>query len=239
MTAVDWPKAEQRADHIASFGLHPVDTWDGRAIHGVLAVAVAGLAARQRQPVAEVDTGSVLWHLDQGPSAVCELAAELGLASEDAQPARAASAWAWLTRPWPAQPPLANGDGMPRGIGRGSPKPAVEVVTLWACAATRDALAAERPTGLPSRTRVRVTGGEDEGCEGEVVCPAWLLDDKHRTVRPGPPHGYEVALDVPGAPSQARTRAVPTSDGGIVMTAAGPHGERVIVRAQDLSPQDE
>ncbi|MEU9189865.1 hypothetical protein AB0D14_36090 [Streptomyces sp. NPDC048484] len=176
----------------------------------MLAVTLAGLAMRLGHSVAEAETGSLLWHLDRGPSTVYELAAELGLAGPDAQSAKAVSEWTWLTRPWPKEPPRANGDGMPRGIGRGSSKPAVEVVTLWACAAARDALAAERPAGLPPRTRVQVMGGEDEGREGKVVCPAWLLDDEHRTVRPGPPHGYEVDLAGPGT----RTLVVPTSDGG-------------------------
>jgi hypothetical protein len=65
----------------------------------------------------------VLWHLDQGAAAVYELGFELGLAGDAPQPAEAGARWQWLTRPWPTAPPLANGDGMPRGIGCGSAQP--------------------------------------------------------------------------------------------------------------------
>lgn len=236
--SVEWTQSVERADQIAAPGLQKADTWDGRAIRGVLAVTLAGLAKRQGVPAAEVDIGSVLWHLDQGPAMVRELADALGLSAEDAQPIEAASVWAWLIRRWPNAPALANSDGMPRGIARGSSEPAVDVLTRWAAAAAQDVLAAERPAGLLPRTRVRVVGGEDEGREGEVVRPAWLMDDEHRTVLPGPPPGYEVALVVPGQGSGVRRVTVPTLDGEIRMESWGPHGERVIIRADDLAPQD-
>lgn len=239
MTGTDWNQAAERADQIAECGSHPADSWDGRAIRGILTVTLAGLAAQSRRGVADVETGVLLWHLDQGSSMVYEIAAGLGLEAEGTLPAEAASTWAWLTRPWPKEPPLANSDGMPRGIGRGSSKPAVEVVTPWALGAVRDVLTSERPPGLSPRARIRVTGGDHEGREGEVISPAWLLDDEHRTVRPGPPHGYEVALDVPGSTSGPRTTVVPTLDGEIVLTAPGPQGERLVVQAQDLALREE
>ncbi|MGW2229458.1 hypothetical protein [Streptomyces formicae] len=235
---VEWAQSVERADQIAALGLQSADTWDGRAIRGVLAVTLAGLAKRQMLPTAEVDLGSVLWHLDQGPAMVRELADTFGLLGKDSQPKEAASVWAWLIRRWPNAPALANSDGMPRGIARGSSEPAVDVVTSWAAAAAQDALAAERPTGLLPRTRVRVVGGEDEGREGEVVRPAWLMDDAHRTVAPGPPPGYEVALMAPGEDGGARRVVVPTLDGEIRMESPGPHGERAIVWADDIDPQD-
>lgn len=236
---MDWQQAVQRADQIAAHGLHLAEWWDGRAIRGVLAVTLAGLAARQGCSVADVEIGSLLWHLDQGPSAVYELGEELGLAAEDGQPGNPAAEWAWLTRRWPSKPPLANSDGMPRGIGRGSSQPAIDVCTLWACAAARDALIAERPPGLPPRTRVRVIGGEDEGRAGEVVGPAWLMDDEHRTVLPGPPHGYEVDLTVQERNDGAQPAAITTLDGDVWLAALGPQGERVIVRAGDLEPENQ
>ncbi|MFD7016638.1 hypothetical protein [Streptomyces sp. NPDC059928] len=169
---------------------------------------------------------------------VHELADTLGLSAQGTQPKEAVAEWAWLIRRWPNAPALANSDGMPRGIARGSSEPAVDVVTSWSAAAAQDALAAERPTGLPPRTRVRVVGGEDEGREGEVVRPAWLMDDEHRTVVSGPPPGYEVALVTPGEDNEARRVVVRTLDGEIRMESPGPHGERVIVRAGDLDPQE-
>ncbi|MER7688222.1 hypothetical protein [Streptomyces sp. NPDC097610] len=227
-----WAQAVQRADEIAALGHHPADSWDGRAIRGVLAVTLSGLAKRQERPVEEVDIGSVLWHLAQGPATVYELGDELRLAAEETR-----AEWAWLTRPWPKEPSLANSDGMPRGIGRGSPLPAVDVVTLWAGSAAQAALAAERPTGLAPRTRVKVIGGEDEGRNGEVVAPAWLMDDENRTVMQGPPPGYEVVLTIPGK-VEARRTVMSTVEGDIRIEAPGPHGERVIIRAEDLKPKE-
>lgn len=213
-STVAWVQAVQRADEITAAGLHPADSWDGRAIRGVLAVALSGLAERQERSVEEVDIGSLLWHLAQGPAMVYALGDEVRSASGETH-----AEWAWLTRPWPQEPPLANSDGLPRGIGRGSPLPAVDVVTRWAASAVQAALAATRPAGLAPHTRVRVVGGVDEGRNGEVVAPAWLMDDEKRTVVPGPPPGYEVALTVPG---QVKAR----------------HGGRVIIGAQDLEPEE-
>lgn len=210
-----WAEAAERADRIAAFGHHPADSWDGRAIRGVLAVALAGLAVRQDRAVAGVDVGGVLWHLGRGPEAVYELGGELGLAAEGAEPDAAAAEWAWLVRRWPTAPALANSDGLARGIGRGSPLPAIDVATGWACTVAQAALAAERPAGLAPRTRVRVVSGEDKGRSGVVVAAAWLMDDGHRTVLPGPPPGYEVRIAGPGL-----------------------SGEHVIVRADDLEERE-
>ncbi|MFI6281607.1 hypothetical protein [Streptomyces sp. NPDC050988] len=236
---VEWTQAVERADQIAALGHHPADTWDGRAIRGVLAVALACLGKRQGRPAAEVEIGSILWHLDQGPSTVYELGAEAGLGAEDAQPGEAASEWAWLIRRWPREPALANSGGMPRGIGRGSSLPAVDVVTGWASSLAQVALTAERPAGYTPRTPVRVVRGEDEGRCGEVVAAAWLMDDENRTVKPGPPPGYEVVLTIPGQEEGPRRVVMSTLEGEIRMEAPGPHGERVIVRTDDLVPHDQ
>lgn len=234
MDQVHWQNAVKRADRIARFGGHPAASWDGRAVHGILAVTVAGLAARHGCAVAEVETGGVLWHLDQGPAAVYELGRELGLAGDAPQPAEAGAEWQWLTRPWPVAPPLANSDGLPRGIGRGSGLPAIEVCSLWACAAAREALIDERSPGLPLRARVKVTGGKHQGRTGLIASPAWLMDDERRTVQPGPPHGYEVILTVPGQDLGPRRTVLSTIGGELRLEAPGPHGEPVIIRAGDL-----
>ncbi|MEY9948427.1 hypothetical protein [Kitasatospora sp. GAS1066B] len=236
---MEWQQAVERADRIAAHDDHPADTWDGRAVRGVVAVTLAGLASRQGCAVEDIEMGSVLWHLDQGPAVVYEFGTALGLAAEEAQPAEAGAEWAWLIRRWPAEPPLANSDGMPRGIGRGSQLPAVDVCTLWATAAARKALIAERPPGLVPHTLVRVVGGEHEGRSGQVVGPAWLMDDTRRTVEPGPPPGYEVVLTVPGQDTGPRWAVLPTVEGEIWMEAPGPHGDPVIVRASDLIPEEQ
>ncbi|MEU1307762.1 hypothetical protein ABZ419_02535 [Streptomyces cinnamoneus] len=242
---MEWQQAVKRADQITrnavNGSLYPANSWDGRAIRGVLAVVLAGLAERQGCAVADVETGSILWHLDQGPALVYELGKELGLGSESAEPAAAAEEWAWLIRRWPssALPPRANSDGMTRGIGRGSSEPAVEVCTMWALSVVRDALLAERPAKFPTGTSVRVTGGEDEGRTGTVAGPAWLMDHENRTVDPGGPHGYEVRLSVPGEPEGPQTTEVLEGPlAGLVLRTPGPSGERVIVRADDLVALD-
>ncbi|MFE2426925.1 hypothetical protein ACFXJ5_09250 [Streptomyces sp. NPDC059373] len=237
---MDWQQAMERADQIAAHGFDPPDTWDGRAIRGVLTVTFAGLARRQGRAVPDVETGSVLWHLDQGgPALVYELGEELDLNAEDAQPVNAASQWAWLTRSWPGEPGLTNSDGMPRGIGRGAPLPAVDVCTLWAAAAARDALIAERPAGLAPRTRVRVTGGDATGRTGEVIAPAWLRNDELRTIKPGPPHGYQVALTAAEQHDETRHIALAARDGEVSIDVPGPPGEVVIIHATDLAPVDQ
>ncbi|QFQ97302.1 hypothetical protein F9278_15025 [Streptomyces phaeolivaceus] len=230
---VVWAQAVQRADEIAALGHHPADSWDGRAIRGVLAVTLLVLATRQKRPVEEVDTGSALWHLAQGPTMVYELGDGLQLAADVTR-----AEWAWLIRSWPREPSLANSDGMPRGIGRGSPLPAVDVVTHWAGSAVQAALATERPAGLTPRTRVQVIGGEDEGRTGEVVAPAWLMDDENRTVMAGPPTGYEVVFTIPPGQGVARRAVMPIRDGEIRIEAPGSHGEHVIIRAKDLEPEE-
>ncbi|MFI9311521.1 hypothetical protein [Streptomyces triculaminicus] len=241
---MQWQQAVARAHQISESAeggsLRPVDSWDGRAIRGVLAVVLAGLAERQGRAVAEVETGSILWHLGQGPALVYELGEELGLGS--AELVAAAEEWAWLIRRWPGPslPPRANSGGMTRGIGRGSSEPAVDVCMMWAQSAVRDALLAERPAKFPPGTPVRVTDGEHGGRTGTVVGPAWLMDHERRTVDPGGPHGYEVRLTVPEESDGPQTTEV--LDGplaGLVLRTPGPTGERVIVRADDLVALDE
>lgn len=234
---MEWGPAAERADGIAtSWERHTARTWDGRAIRGVLAVVLAGLAVRQRRHVGEVKIGSLLWHLDQGPSMVYELGAAAGLGTEAPLPEAAAEEWAWLNRRW--SPDFFGGDnsgGLPRGIGRGSPLPAVEVVTGWAADAAQKALVAERPRGYCEGMPVQVVSGAYEGRLGKVVAVAWRMDDEHRTVFPGPPPGYEVELTAPGRKPQPWLVVIPTLDGEVVAAAPGPRGARVIIPAHDLN----
>ncbi|MGK5628581.1 hypothetical protein [Streptomyces sp. URMC 123] len=231
---MQWQQAAERAHDIVTGSrqgfLYPVGSWDGRAIRGVLSVVLAGLAARQRCVVAEVATGSVLWHVAQGPEAVYALGRELGLDTDTGRPeALAREEWAWLTRRWPAAPPLANSDGLPRGIGRGSELPAVDICTLRAFFPVRDALAAERPPGLPPQAQVLVTAGAYEGRAGIVDAPTWLMDDERQTAEPGPPQGYEVLLAAPTPPAAAQGLECRRADAG----------ERVIIPAGDLVAMQE
>lgn len=69
-----------------------------------------------------------------------------------------------------------------------------------------------------------------------MVAAAWLMDDEQRTVKPGPPPGYEVVLSVPGH-GGPRREARATLEGRIRIEAPGPHGEHVIIRADDVEPE--
>jgi hypothetical protein len=239
---VQWQQAVERAYQLARVSEHglvyPADSWDDRAVCGVLTVVLAALAERQDCAAADVPVGSVLWHLEQGPGMVYELGQELGLEGEGAGE-RAAGEWAWLTRRWPKRPPLANSDGMPRGIGRGSELPAVGVCTMWAAAAASQALTVERPAGYQRGARVLVTAGECAGCTGTVTTPIWLLDDEECTVPPGPPHGYEVRLTPPGATGGASTAVLEGRLGeGIVVRASGLQPERVDIPVVGMAALD-
>ncbi|MDX3231873.1 hypothetical protein PV419_41175 [Streptomyces sp. ME19-01-6] len=144
-TVAQWPSAVARAEEITVRDQSVPNSWDYQAVRNILAVTLAGLAHRQQVPVHAVTATCLLELLDRGPSAVCALADELGLSSSSAT-GPAAEEWKWLTRPWPSEPPAANGDGMPRGIGPGLTEPAVLVCTSWAALAAHRA---EQPPDGP------------------------------------------------------------------------------------------
>ncbi|MFF7986950.1 hypothetical protein ACFZDK_49090 [Streptomyces sp. NPDC007901] len=131
MDAARWRTAVARAATITEPTLHLAGTWDERAVRGVLAVAVAGIAERDDRPVDLVGADDLVELLEQGPQAVHALGQVLGLADPGA-PGEAAAEWAWLTRRWPTTSPTANSGGLARGIGRMSELPAVDVCTQWA-----------------------------------------------------------------------------------------------------------
>ncbi|MGW3954029.1 hypothetical protein ACWEKM_24615 [Streptomyces sp. NPDC004752] len=136
----------QTAATLTTSAGHPAATWDERAVRGVLAVAIAGIAQRKDRSVDQVGADELLELLDQGPQAVYETGRRLGLDTADA-PEDARAEWAWLTRPWPIDPSAANGGGLPRGIGRRSPLPAIDVCTAWAARAAHDTATAKRAAG--------------------------------------------------------------------------------------------
>lgn len=214
----------------ASVGGHVGRTGDSRGPRGDARGSGRVWPLRRSTSAASCDTST------KAPQRCTNSQTSWGLTAEGAQPTEVTSEWAWLIRRWPKAPALANSDGMPRGIARGSSEPGVDVVTHSAGSAAQGALVAERPTGLLSRTRVQVVGGENAGREGEVARPAWLMDDEHRTVMPGPPPGYEVVLMVPG--EECGGWWCPPSTASSEWRPPGPHGEHVIARADGLDPQD-
>ncbi|MDW6064495.1 hypothetical protein SAZ11_49335 [Streptomyces sp. FXJ1.4098] len=141
----EWRTAVDRAEEITARAQPVPGSWDYRAVRGILAVTPAGLAHRERVPVRAVTSASLLEHLHRGPSTVCALADELGLSSSSGT-GPAADEWTWLIRPWPSEPPAANGDNQTRGIGRGLTDPAVLVCTDWAALAVQTA---EQPLDGP------------------------------------------------------------------------------------------
>ncbi|MFB6791744.1 hypothetical protein ACFCWT_34330 [Streptomyces olivaceus] len=138
MNSTQWQAAIARAVSLAQAAGHPAATWDERAVRGVLAVAIAAVAHREDRAADQVGIAEVLALLAQGPPAVYEAGRRLGLDTTDT-PGDARAEWAWLTRPWPTEPPVANGGGLPRGIGRRSPLPAVDACTVWAAQAAASA----------------------------------------------------------------------------------------------------
>lgn len=146
MDSTRWQAAVTRAASFTRSAGHLTATWDERAVRGVLAVALAGIADQADRAVDQVGADELFEILRQGPKAVYETGRRLGLDSAGAT-ADAGAEWAWLTRAWPTEPPAANGDGQPRGIGQRSPLPAIDVCTLWAARAVLDTVTAERAVG--------------------------------------------------------------------------------------------
>lgn len=146
MDSPRWQAAVTRAASLTRSAGHLTATWDERAVRGVLAVALAGIADQEDRAVDQVGTDELLDLLSQGPQAVYETGQRLGLETAEV-PADAGAEWAWLTRTWPTEPPAANGGGQPRGIGQRSPLPAIDVCSLWAARAVHDTVTAERAVG--------------------------------------------------------------------------------------------
>ena len=161
-----WSQALTRAGQIAATLQPPAlcteRHWDYVGIRGVLAIVLQALAERTGRSPEEVPLEELLEHCEQGAGHVRDLAATLvgeQLAhSVDADPDAGLPAtsdppiatWLWLTRLWPPPvpddvdglPPLRarRFEGMIRGIARGHPGAAVDLLSGWAA----DAAAAAR-----------------------------------------------------------------------------------------------
>ncbi|MFF5131003.1 hypothetical protein ACFY41_29280 [Streptomyces syringium] len=209
-----WEQAYARAQKLAAADqvVASEGSWEFVGVRGILAVVLAALGEGVDGPEgpSTVPTGSLLWHLDQGPDHVRTLAGfllgeEMDQATDidpdsvNMNDARTAT-WVWLTRTWPQAGPW---DGKTRGVARGLPDPAVEVLTRWAASAALTALAEERGA-LPPGTPVRVTAGKDEGRIATVEISAWLMDDARETVVDGPAPGYQVWIRDREAPTGRR-----------------------------------
>lgn len=182
-------------------------SWEGTAMRDLVALALYATGLRDRTPADETPLGRVLVPLfdqaDFEQLVRAELTAaghRLGAAdsAEPADPADPVSVrWAWLHRRWDPDAPIGQRwDGLPRGVARGLPDPAIEICLSWAGGVVDRALAAERGA-LDRRTRVRIISGEFAGQSGTVETPAWLLTPAGDAVEPGPPAGYMVRLDRP------------------------------------------
>ncbi|MFD3932641.1 hypothetical protein [Streptomyces sp. NPDC058614] len=159
-----WSRSLARAGQIAAAaqpaGLCTDRHWDFVGIRGVLAVVLQALADRTGRDPEDVLLEELLEHCEQGAGHVRTLAVALvgeQLAhSVDTDPEAGVPAagdspvatWLWLTRLWPPPvpddvdglPPLRarRHDGMIRGIARGHPGAAVDLLPGWAA----DAVAA-------------------------------------------------------------------------------------------------
>jgi len=162
-TSDGWDQALARAGQITA-SLQPPALcterhWDFVGIRGVLAVVLQSLAHQTDRSPRDVPLEALLWHCEQGGGHVRDLVVPLvggQLAhSIDADPEAGVPAagdppvatWLWLTRLWP--PPVPDDvdglppqharrhDGMIRGIARGHPGAAVDLLTGWAADAVR------------------------------------------------------------------------------------------------------
>lgn len=135
----DWDAACTRAERLTAADQPVRVSWDAEGVRGILAVVLAALGPDARPAL-------LIWHLGQGPAHVRELAAavvghELAAAT-NIDPATVdmdlphIATWVWLTRTWPPNGPW----GRPRGIARGLPDPAVDILTEWALRAAKTEL---------------------------------------------------------------------------------------------------
>lgn len=130
----DWAGAVARAHALADADpqaavLLTRSTWDGRAVRGLIAMALMVTARDLRADPRQVPLRPAMGLLAE--TGRLRAAVALHLHDEDHG---ALAEWAWLTRTWdPLDPPGRRWDGLPRGIARGSTAPALEVcANPWA-----------------------------------------------------------------------------------------------------------
>lgn len=205
MHGLSYDAALRRSEELV-VAAHPDNTpsnwsWEGTAMRDLVAFALYALGLRDHIGVAEVPLGRVVVPLFGRDAFEDLVRTELTAAGHQLDRAGSADPlsirWAWLQRSWDPEAPIGQRwDGLPRGIARGLPDPAIVVCLSWAGGVVDRALASERGA-LHRRARVRVTRGAFAGQTGTVETPAWLITTDGDAVEPGPPGGYMVCLDRP------------------------------------------
>lgn len=175
------------------------EDWDHYGVRGMLAIAIYATALRTEQPVTDVPLGRILVPLLDRDDFLAQAHVltraghDLG---NDTNPGAVADPvvqqWKWLLRTWdPDAEPGARWDGMTRGIARGLPDPAIDVLYGWARGAVEDPLARERGA-ISARTPVEITAGEYAGVVGRIE--GFDYDRAEGDLVPGPPSRYSVNL---------------------------------------------
>jgi hypothetical protein len=210
-----WAAAFARADGLAAARFGPrgdkQQNWDHHGVRGMLAVTIYAVALRNEQPVADVGLSRILVPLldrDDFLAQAHVLAAaghDLNTRTYSADPV--VRQWKWLLRTWdPDAAPGTRWDGMTRGIARGLPDPAIDVLYGWARSAVEAPLVHERG-GIARRTTVEITAGPHAGVMGRVEGAVFDHADGDRDdLAPGPPPRYGINL---GAEHGFRIELVP------------------------------
>jgi hypothetical protein len=166
-TADGWSRALARARQITASLQPPAlcteQNWDYVGIRGLLAVVLQALADQTGRSPDDVPLQELVRHCEQGSRHVRDLAVALvgedlaySLDTDPEAPVPTAgdpplATWLWLTRLWPPEPPddvdglppsrpRPRWDGMTRGIARGNPGAAVDLLPIWAADAAAAAM---------------------------------------------------------------------------------------------------
>jgi hypothetical protein len=138
--------------------------WDFVAVRGVLAVTIYALAVRDSWEPRAVPLDDVAEVLEDRDSylTLADVLTAGGHALDDTTGDPVAAQWSWLLRHWdPGAPPHLRWDGLTRGIGRGLPDPAIDVVNSWArIALTRASEPGECPARVISADRADALWGQ-------------------------------------------------------------------------------
>ncbi|WP_125808934.1 hypothetical protein [Actinoplanes sp. ATCC 53533] len=167
------------------------------AVRGLIAVAVLGAAHRAGTDPDEVPLSVVLAGLlsIERLTALAKHATGDSPASVARHDGSAAEMWAWLNRRWSTD---AEGrwDGLPRGIARGLPDPAIDVCLQWAASAVAKQVEEDRDA-LQRRQRVVITAGPHTDRPGTIESAAWRVTGTEDDLLPGPPEAYLVTIITP------------------------------------------
>ncbi|MFJ4651121.1 hypothetical protein ACIP5Y_07585 [Nocardia sp. NPDC088792] len=198
-----WARAYDRAEKLTAAKLGPEGDgradWDHHGVRAMLAITLYAVSLRDDLDASEVTLSRLLVPLldrdeFQAQAATLTTAGhDLNRSAECADPV--VQQWHWLHRTWdPSVPPATRWDGMTRGIARGLPDPAIDVLHGWARSAITTPLAQER-NAFPHRTTVTITAGPHRGGVGRVEGHDYDRDptDPH-DLAPGPPPRYAINL---------------------------------------------